>query len=264
MPEHAPIRTPWSLLAQRARYQVVPVLTMIACVVVAGWLWTRSASSAVTTGEVNAVRVSVESKFPGLLQEIPNRIRVFDTVKSGQTIARLDVDLAEAELQRLEAESQRLGETQPPAGATTNPAWPDRQARITELRLRIDARDIKSPIDGTVMHIFERPGQSTDLGQPIMTIASDRGEYIIGYLRENQGTRPHPGMSVTIRTRGAGSRRLRSYVETVAPQVEPLPERHLRKVAVPEWGLPVKIAIPPEAELKPGEMVELIFHAGAG
>jgi multidrug resistance efflux pump len=262
VPKHAPIRTPWSLLLQRARYQVVPVLTMIACVALAGWLWSRNASSAVTTGEVSAVRVSVESKFPGLLQELPNPVRVFDTVKSGQTVARLDVDLAAAELERLEAEAARLGETQPPAGATRQPTWSERQARIAELRLRLDARDVKTPIDGTVMQIFERPGQSADLGQPIMTIASDRGEYIIGYVREGHGMRPAPGMSLIVRTRGAGARRLRSYVESVAPQVEPLPERHLRKFAVPEWGLPVKIAIPPEADLKPGEMVDLIFHRG--
>jgi multidrug resistance efflux pump len=257
--EHSPIRTPWFLLFQRARYQVVPILTMVACVVLAGWLWRRNTSTATTTGEVNAVRVSIESKFPGLLQELPNPVRVFDTVKSGQIIARLDVDVAEAELQRLEAESERLRAQLPPAEHDSNPAIADRRARIGELRLRVDARDIRSPIDGTVMEIFERPGQSAELAQPIMTIASDRGDYIIGYLREGQ-PKPAPGMSVVIRTRGVATRSMRSYVESVAPQVEPLPERHLRKLAVPEWALPVKIAIPPEAELKPGEMVDLVFH----
>ena len=263
MPAQSPIRTPWSLLLQRARYHVVPIVTMAVSVALAGWLWNRNARSAVTTGEVNAVRVSIESKFPGLLEELPNPVRVFDTVKSGQIIARLDVAAAAAELQRLEGELERVRAQLPAAERDSNPAVADRQARVTELRRRIDARDIKTPIDGTVMQIFERPGQSADLGQPIMTIAADRGEFIIGYLREGQAARPIPGMHVTVRTRGAGARSMRSYVEGVAPQVEPLPERHLRKLAVPEWALPVKIAVPPEAELKPGEMVDLVFHPGS-
>src|SRR5688572_29546101 len=117
---------------------------MVASVALAGWLWSRNARAAITTGEVNAVRVSIESKFPGLLEELTNPVRVFDTVKSGQIIARLDVDAADAELQRLQGELERLRASLPAAERDTNPAVADRQARITELRLRTDARDIKS------------------------------------------------------------------------------------------------------------------------
>jgi multidrug resistance efflux pump len=95
-----------------------------------------------------------------------------------------------------------------------------------------------------------------------MTIAADRGDYIVGYVRENQGVRPKPGMPVTVRVRGGGTsqRSMQSYVESVAPQVEKLPARFLRNPNINEWALAVQIALPPESELKPGEMVDLTFH----
>ena len=250
MAEQTPIPTPWTLMLRRARYQVVPITSMIVCTGLAVWLWNRSVTTATTTGEVNAVRVSLEPNFHALLEGLPNPVQVFDTVKAGQTVARLDVSAAEAELKRLQS-------------PTTAPVA-DVEARVTELHRRIDSREIKSPINGTVMAIFKRPGESAALGIPIMTIAGDRGDYIVGYLREGQTAHAAPGTAVTIRARGRGGRTFTSYVQSAAPQVEPLPERHLRKIAVPEWGLPVQVALPPEADLKPGEMVDLIFHPKPG
>ena len=262
MAERTTIPTPWTLLLRRARYQVVPIASMVVCSALAVWLWNRSMTAATTTGEVSAVRVSLESNFPALLEELPNPVKVFDTVKSGQIVARLDVSAAEAELQRLQHDLDRLRPQPSTAAAATTatPATAELETRIIGLRRRIDARDIKSPINGTVMAIFKRPGESAVLGKPILTIAADRGEFIVGYLREGQTARAAPGMQVTIRARGRGAQTLTSYVQSVAPQVEPLPERHLRKLAVPEWALPVQVAMPPETDLRPGEVVDLIFH----
>jgi multidrug resistance efflux pump len=138
----------------------------------------------------------------------------------------------------------------------------EREARIAELQSKLDARDIKSPIDGTVMEIFRRPGQSTPLGQPIMTVVAEDAEFIIGYMREDQPLRPVTGMPVTVRTRSGTTprRAFESYVMAVAPQVMPMPPRHLYKVDVPEWALRVQVAIPPEAEITPGEVVDLSFY----
>jgi multidrug resistance efflux pump len=255
-----PIAVPFALLLRRAQYQIVPILTMILCIVLAGWLWTRSTRSPLAFGEVNVVRVLLESKIEGMLEELPHPVRVFDTVKSGQVIARLDLELLQKQLERLNAEVEALNASMP----ATQPGGlliAEREAQMAELRARLNARDIKSPIDGTVMEIFQRPGQSTVLAKPIMTIAADKGDFIIGYIRENQGIRPAPGMSVTVRTRGQSRKSLESTVASVAPQYEQLPDRHLRNPDFPEWALPVQITLPAEADLKPGELVDLIFHA---
>ena len=51
----------------------------------------------------------------------------------------------------------------------------------------------------------------------------------------------------------------RSYVQSVGAQVELLPARHWRNPQVQEWGLPVQIAMPQDADLKPGETVDLVM-----
>ena len=259
------IPVPWKLMLRRARYQMVPIFTMLVSTALVGWLWVRNARSMTVFGEVNTVRVSIESKLEGVLVDLPRPIEMFDVVRKGQVVARLDMDLAEKQLERLlaELESLKAGEG---AAATTRPAAAvirEREAQIAELRARINARDIKSPIDGTVTQIFERPGESAKLTLPIMTIAAERGDFIIGYVRPTQALRPMPGMTVTIRPRNtASARSYSSYVNSVAPQLSALPDRHLRNIDIVEWALPVQIALPPESDLKPGELVDLVFHPG--
>ena len=54
-----------------------------------------------------------------------------------------------------------------------------------------------------------------------------------------------------------------SKVDTIGAQVESVPSRQLRDQKVPEWGLPVRLAIPPDADLLPGEIVTLVFRKSA-
>ena len=267
------IPVPWRLLLRRAQYQVVPILTMLICTALVGWMWMRNARSHTVFGEVNAVRVSVESKFDGMLVELPQPVEIFDTVRKGQVVARIDVEAAELQLQRLLAEVESLRASQGAESGEATPAGAairEREARIAELRARIEARDITSPIDGTVMQIFERPGESVKLAlpgdsarlaMPIMTIAANRGDFIIGYVRPTQMLRPEAGMRVTIRPQNSASGgSIGSHVMSVAPQLQALPNRYLRDPDIVEFALPVQIALPAESDLKPGEMVDIVFY----
>jgi multidrug resistance efflux pump len=247
------IPTPPSLLLRRARYQILPIVTMALCALLAGWLWARNARSIAAFGEVSGVRVSLESKYEGMLQELPRPVKLFDSVRAGQVVARIDTGAAEAELRQIEAELKAAG---------NSPTAASRSARAEELRQRIGARDITSPIDGTVVEILERPGQSAQLAMPIMTIAADRGDFIVGYLRPDQAIRPSPGMVVNIRTRGSPVRTMQSYVQSIGPQVQALPKRYFANPDVAEFALPVQVSMPPEADLRPGEVVDLFLRPG--
>ena len=245
------VAVPLSLALRRARYQLVPIGTMVVSAALAGWLWMRHTHTATASGEVAAVRVSVESKVAGLLEELPQPVNLFDTVRKGQLVARVDLSLIEKQLERLRV------------GAATQPGG---DAMIAELQAQLDARAMKAPIDGTVVEVHRRPGQSVRRGKPIMTIAGEAAPFIIGYLREDAPLRAEPGMKVTVRTRG-GSRRgqaFETYVNSVAPQVQKIPRRHLHNPNVEEWGFLVQIALPAgmpaDAALRPGEMVELVFY----
>ena len=255
--ERKVIPVPWRLLMRRAQYQIVPIATMLVCTVIVAWLWIRNVRSLMVSGDVCAVRVRVESKYEGMLIELPQPVRLFDSVKNGQVIARLDTTQVEAQLKRVTAEIESLKKSSP-----DSPVIREREGTLAELNARLDARDIKSPIDGTVTQVYERPGQSAKLALPIMTIAADRGEFIIGYVRENQMLHAKAGMGVTVRSRAPGKsqRSFESTVNTVGAQVQELPQRYWRRIDTAEFGLPVQVLLPPECDFRPGENVDLIFH----
>jgi multidrug resistance efflux pump len=254
MPNDSSIPTPMPLLLRRLRYQALPIVTFTLSALIAAWIWGSQARLAIATGEVEAVRVEVQPKFDGVLEEIPRPVSVFDHVKSGQVVARIDTSLAEAEVSRLEQEQQAVS-----ASPTTMPL--PHQTRIEELHARINAKDIKAPISGTIMAIHRRPGEGAVVGKIIMVIAADQAGYITGYLREDRMVKPIAGMPVDLRTRTKPAQSYRSNIVSVGAQVEPIPARHWRNPAVAEWGLPIQIAMPPGAELAPGELIDFELRA---
>jgi multidrug resistance efflux pump len=132
-------------------------------------------------------------------------------------------------------------------------------ARIDELKLQVDALEVRSPITGRIVAIHRMPGQAVRLGDPIVTIAADRGRHIVSYIRQDQMIDPTPGMSVEVQGRKPASPLLEAVVTRVGPQYEAVPLEQLRRADVPEWGLPVRVAMPREAEFMPGELVDLRF-----
>ena len=64
-----------------------------------------------------------------------------------------------------------------------------------------------------------------------------------------------------MRARVAKAARILSEVEEVGNQIEQLPS-HQRAIAnTPQWGLPVRIKLPSDADLRPGALVDIVFHA---
>jgi hypothetical protein len=49
-------------------------------------------------------------------------------------------------------------------------------------------------------------------------------------------------------------------VQEVGNQIEPVPPQQLANPRMPEFGLPVRIAMPSDVKLRPGEMVGVIFR----
>ena len=129
---------------------------------------------------------------------------------------------------------------------------------LRDLNQKIAACTIRSPVSGTVATIFAYPGTSVRQGREIMTITEDQGQYIVSYIRPNQGMRPKKDMLVDIRT--AERRLSRSRVQEVGNDVQPVPPQQLANPRMPEWGVPVRIAMPSDVRLKPGELVGLVYR----
>ena len=91
MAEERRIRTPFAQQWRRIRYQLFPVLAFGARVVLTVWLWGHQVGLPNTVGEVNLIQVQATSSVDGVLAALPGRtFEVFDTVKSGEVVARLD------------------------------------------------------------------------------------------------------------------------------------------------------------------------------
>jgi multidrug resistance efflux pump len=137
------------------------------------------------------------------------------------------------------------------------------EARVRDVQRLLASRQVRAPISGTVAAINARPGQNVALGMPILTIAGKESQCILSYVREGQRIRPVPGMSVSVQVRTIPRDTAPSVVERVGPQIEPVPAHQLRDPKVPEWGLPVRFAVPPGLALKPGELVDIAFDRPA-
>jgi multidrug resistance efflux pump len=134
-------------------------------------------------------------------------------------------------------------------------------SRSEELSQRIGVYEIPSPISGTLVNVYCSPGQVVHPGGLIATIAADHGQHIVGFIPEESTIAPKVGMQVTMRARIAKSQRITSEVEEVGKQIEPVPS-HQRAIAnTPQWGLPVRIKLPSDAGLRPGALLDIVFHS---
>lgn len=282
---HRPIPTPMRVRWVRFRHQLLPVLTVMMCSLLSVWLWMRHAGSGNAVGEVAADRIPITSNVDGVLAELPGRvINPHDRVTEGDAIARLDPApiearraLRQSEAERLKSEIQAL-EAAPaqPAGADATATSKDerlkslrtaltaREEEVAQLDLVLASLDITAPVSGTVYKVYLRPGQLARAGDIIMEISAEGSNYVVSYLREEQQyIKPTPRMVVDVRPRNDPRRLVQGTVDTVGATVEPVPARQLRDQKIPEWGLPVRLTIPADSNLRPGEMVNIAFKPTA-
>jgi len=122
---------------------------------------------------------------------------------------------------------------------------------------------IASPLDGIVTAIHRRAGEALLAGEPIVTISSTESSRIVGYLRQPISIQPEPGMAVRVATRSFRRLEVESTIMGVGAQFEVITNFALLHPSVPfDMGLPLAIVIPPElqAQLRPGELVDVIIH----
>jgi multidrug resistance efflux pump len=173
--------------------------------------------------------------------------------------------LIEAQKQ-FNAASKRSAElpTPPPADAHTI-VGPIRASidvidkQVAVLQIQVKGLEVKSPVSGVIVAVNRLPGQAVQPGDSIFTIADPTARRIITYIRPDQRIHPTVGMPVIVRRRGDKASPAKVAVTHVGPQVEQIPLQQQRDPRIPEWGLPVTLAIPNKLELKPGEPVDLMF-----
>lgn len=212
MATNARIPTPIHIRWQRVQYQVLPLLTVIFCSVLAFRLW-HDAPQVTTIGQVSSDVADARSPAFGTLAPPLSGPgpQLFDVVSAGQIIARIE---------------RQSG------------TW----------------SDVVAPIAGQITAIHHHLGEAINTGQTLCTIAGGQGHFITSYIRIEDRAQPVAGMPVSIQTRTEPYRNYRAVVQRVGPQYQPIPHAQLRR-RDEEWGLPVIIALPTNAQLRPGELV---------
>jgi multidrug resistance efflux pump len=120
---------------------------------------------------------------------------------------------------------------------------------------------LKAPVDGIVSSILLRSGEAVTPGQPIISIATETPVRIVGYLRMPIYSEPKAGMRVEVRTRGTRHEVGHAKVVEVGAQMENIPVAMLgaARLTGSELGLPVDISLPPNLNIRPGDLVDLTF-----
>jgi multidrug resistance efflux pump len=133
------------------------------------------------------------------------------------------------------------------------------EARIGELKVQVDGLQIRAPMPGTIAAIHSWPGQNVRVGDPVVTLADPQSRYVLSFVRQTQSIRPTVGTPVDVRVRTPGSKPVAAVVSRVGPQVELVPEHQRSDPARLEWGLPVRIDLPEDLIVRPGELIDVRF-----
>ena len=128
---------------------------------------------------------------------------------------------------------------------------------LDELRLDQASLVITSPMNGTISQVFRGIGEVVQAGEPILTVAAQQPSGIIAYAQEEQMGSVYPGLKVQIARQGEPSQIIESEVVQVGPVVEQLPPQLWQNPNFPQWGRPVRIAVPSELQLIPGETIRI-------
>lgn len=219
----ARIPIPPSQRWENLRTRALPVLCLAATVLLCGLLWRRqSLQMPLAIGEVKAAWQDVRSPTDGQLL---------------------------------------------PVASFSDGTWPlfseikrgDIAARIKTGTQDVDVVEVTAPVSGVVTANHVQHDEQVSAGDPLLRIAASRAKYIVCHLPEELQQRVEPGQSASVRHREVGAAWLETVVESIGPQVEPIPPHQLPDALTPAWGLPILIQVPPALVLKPGSLVEVRF-----
>ncbi|UCD49255.1 MAG: HlyD family efflux transporter periplasmic adaptor subunit [Phycisphaerales bacterium] len=117
------------------------------------------------------------------------------------------------------------------------------------------ALELTSPVDGMVSQVWRAPGEAVTAGEPILTITVTRPTEVIGYATQDQLGRVRENMVVEVARINAPAQAATSRVTYVGPAVVQMPEQLWQNPAMPQYGRPFKVKLPPELAVIPGEVV---------
>ena len=120
---------------------------------------------------------------------------------------------------------------------------------------------LTAPISGMVQVIYRHSAEYVVEGEPLMTINSGRSDRVIAYLRQPYPLDPEVGMEAEILTRTRKRQRFVSKISEVGAQIEIITNSlaFIKQGSMVDEGLPVVFPVPVDANIRPGEIVDVIL-----
>ncbi|MFO1497203.1 MAG: biotin/lipoyl-binding protein [Verrucomicrobiota bacterium] len=217
------------------------------------------------------------------LQRAENQVRRDQPLFGDKLLSEDLFDLATTTRDRLLAEvtvtsnaivqmEERLAQLrpfgQPNEAASTPPTQALLSSLVTRHRMLLTNAGpvtLTAPITGMVTAVPRGIGEQVMEGEALIVIRSPRADRVVGYLRQPYSMQPQIGMEVSLSTREWRRRTYLGLVSQVGVQLEVITNSLavIRAGALVDTGLPVVIALAPEAQIRPGEVVDLAIRSGA-
>lgn len=145
------------------------------------------------------------------------------------------------------------------------------QRMLDQIKAERMPRPIRAPVDGQIMHLRASNGSFVDRGDVLMQVYSEVPDYILAWIWHPVPFTPQEGMQVLVRRQHRGGGEALMEIEQVGVRLEvveqaapTLVDRALEGVGQPsrsglpgQSGLPVRIALSGDLDLRPGEVVHL-------
>jgi multidrug resistance efflux pump len=119
---------------------------------------------------------------------------------------------------------------------------------------------LHAPMTGIVTEVLRRVGENVVVGEVLIIISATQPERIVGYLRQPFPLEPFVGQQVEVRTHGRERLYGLAAITRVGATFEPILNAALHPATTPEVGLPVEVSLPPNLQLRPGELVSLVIR----
>lgn len=174
------------------------------------------------------------------------------------TIEQLDLqcDAVAARLAQYEASAAEPESTADQVAATFAAQVSILRARMAALAVRRERLEVRAPRAGIITEVLASPGQWVRAGDALVRIQVSATRDVVGYLVGARSDLWRLGVAVEVRRRSNPKQLLSGRIAEVGPAYGevPLPQRPAPNIGA--WGLPVRIALPAEHPLQPGELVD--------
>ncbi len=120
---------------------------------------------------------------------------------------------------------------------------------------------LQAPIAGKIAKIHRLPGENILRGDRVLAITAETPAQILAYLKTPVSVSIEPGAPVKLQTRGLVRKEAAAFIESIGPEWQTLtPGSEFAGLrTAPERGLPILVNLPPELEVRPGELVNVFL-----